>query len=292
MPPDSRARQRVRLIVHRSELGSWKLWLLDVHAALRGIVSHVWCGNGTVAYARDRILPRASSLLLINIGPVQYMVLRDPRENRVPFTDVWFSGIGDIPIDTEAPFGSRVIGVEFTPVGAASLLHLPARLTTNQTGSFEDLIGIEARLLHQRLLNMSNVLQCLLHVEDFLLRRCLSGVEIHPLVSWASQLLAASAGRVGTRHLTRESGYSRKYLAQLFQEQIGLAPKALGRIHRFQSALQAIADGGRCDWCELAIDSGYYDQAHMINEFRDLTGFTPREISAKGRPDKNSVVLW
>jgi AraC-like DNA-binding protein len=283
---------RTRLVVHESRLGSWRLLLLNVHDALRESVTHLWFGEGKVSYGRDRILPRASSLLLINVGPPQYMVLPGPPEHCVPFNDIWFSGIGETFIDTEAPLGSRVIGVAFTPTGAAAMLRLPLRLTANKTGSFEDLIGSEAHLLHQRLLNTPDALHRLLHVEEFLLRRFSSGVEIHPLVSWASQLIASSGGRIRASHLAQESGYSRKHMAMLFKEQIGLVPKALARVHRFQRALNAISACGRRDWCELAIDMGYYDQAHMINEFRDLTGLTPREISGKAQPDANSVVLW
>jgi AraC-like DNA-binding protein len=292
MVSQSQLRQRTQMLVHESPLGSWKLLLLNAHDALQGIATHIWYGEGKVAYARDRILPRASSLLLVNVGPPQYMILRGPPEQRIPFNDAWYSGISDTPIDTEAPLGSRIVGVAFTATGAASVLQLPTRLTANHTGSLEELIGIEARVLHQRLLTIPDGLGCLAAMEEFLLRRCSSGVEIHPLVSWATQWIAASGGRVGTRHLVRESGYSRKHLAALFKEQVGLVPKALARVHRFQRALNAITKDGRRDWRELAIDAGFYDQAHMINEFRDLSGFTPREISGKAQPDANSVVLW
>ena len=292
MRSESHAHQRARLLVHKSALGEWKMLLLDVHEALRGIITHLWYGQGKIAYTRDRILPRASSLLLINVGPPQYMVLQGPPERRVPFADIWYSGISDTAIDTEAPLGSAVVGVAFSAIGAATLLQLPPRLTANQTGSFESLIGIEARSLHQRLLETPDAVGRLLCVEDFLLRRCLSGRGIHPLVNWASQWLAASGGRIATRELVRESGYSRKHLATLFKEHIGLVPKTVARIHRFQSVLNTISANARPDWCQLALNAGYYDQAHMINEFRDLSGLTPREISHMPKPDANSVVLW
>jgi AraC-like DNA-binding protein len=293
MPSGNDASQRTRVLIHESALGDWKLLLLDVHEALRGTITHLWYGSGKVAYARDRILPRASSLLLINVGPPQYMVVRGSPEQRVPFTDIWFSGISDSPIDTEAPLGSAVVGVAFTATGAASMLHMPPRLTANRTGSFESLIGTEARSLHQRLLETPDALGRLLCVENFLLRRCLSGNAIHPLINWTSQLLAASGGRIGIEQLVRESGYSRKHLATVFKEYIGLSPKRLARIHRFHAALKTItATVDRRDWCQLALEAGYYDQAHLINEFRDLSGLTPREISRMARPDANSVVLW
>jgi AraC-like DNA-binding protein len=292
MGSDRPAHQRTRVLLHNSPLGDWKLVLLDVHEALRGIVTHVWYGEGKLAYARDRILPRPSSYLLINVGPPQYMVLPGPPETRIPFTDIWYSGISETPIDTEAPLGSAVVGVSFTATGAASMLHLPPRLTANQTGSLESLIGAEARSLHQRLLDVPDIIGRLTCVEEFLLRRCLSGLTIHPLVNWASQLLATSAGRVGTQQLALESGYSRKHLAVLFRGQVGLAPKTLARIHRFQAALRTFNADPKKDGCLVALEAGYYDQAHMINEFRGLSGFTPRELSGMAQSDANSVVLW
>jgi AraC-like DNA-binding protein len=286
------ADKRTRAVVHSSALGAWRFLLLEPHPLLRSIVTHIWYGEGKVAYGRDRILPRASSLLLVNVGPPQYMIVRGPTECRIPFTDIWYSGISEVPIDTEAPLGSRVVGVAFTATGAASVLRLPSQLTANRTGSLEDLIGAEARSLHQRMLSLESPSELLSCIQDFLLRRCSSGMEIHPLVSWASQWISESGGRIGTRHLVRESGYSRKHFAALFKEHIGIVPKALARVHRFQRALGAITAAGRRDWPELAVDVGYYDQAHMINEFRNLTGLTPRELSSKSQPDANSVVLW
>jgi hypothetical protein len=89
MGSSSHPSRRTRTIIHRSALGDWKLLLLDVPAPLRGIVAHLWYAEGKVAYGRDRILPRASSFLLINVGPPQYMILPGPPEQRVPFADIW-----------------------------------------------------------------------------------------------------------------------------------------------------------------------------------------------------------
>ena len=263
--------------------------LLDFHAALRGIVTHVWLAHGKVAYGRDRILPRASSFLLINLGPPQYMVAQGKR---VPFTDIWFSGIGDTPIDTEAPLGSKIVGVAFTECGAAATLGIPQHLLANRTGSFEDIIGADARRLHQRLLHTVQPTQCLELTEAFLLNRLASGFNVHPLVSWASRIIATSAGRLRTGHLVRESGYSRKYLAQLFRDQVGLLPTTLARIHRFQKAINAITLATNLDCTQLALDAGFYDQAHMVNEFRALAGMTPVAVARSAKPDPNTVVLW
>ena len=110
---------------HDSVLGRWSIVLRRVHPALRGMVTQLWHGAGRVVYQRDRILPRAQSYLLINLGPPQYMVLAGEPEIRIAFDDIWFSGISELPIDTEAPHGNVLLGVAFAARGAASLLPMP-----------------------------------------------------------------------------------------------------------------------------------------------------------------------
>ena len=75
--------------------------------------------------------------------------------------------------------------------------------------------------------------------------------------------------------LCEELGWSRRRLVARFREEIGLPPKAVARLFRFEHALE-LADGG-AGWAEVAVAAGYYDQAHLINEFRSITGITPRQ---------------
>jgi AraC-like DNA-binding protein len=73
---------------------------------------------------------------------------------------------------------------------------------------------------------------------------------------------------------------------------VGLSPKSLARVHRFRGAL-ALLDkaNGEVPWTELADACGFYDQSHLINEFRRFTGFSPVELARRDRPDSGSVVL-
>ena len=77
----------------------------------------MWFGEGQVAYQRDRILPSGQSQFLINLGPPQYRIEPGPPEVRVPFVDVWYSGLHQGPIDTEAPDGNALLGVAFCARG-------------------------------------------------------------------------------------------------------------------------------------------------------------------------------
>lgn len=281
---------------HDSALGRWSIALRRPHPALRGIVAQLWHGAGRVAYQRDRILPRAQSYLLINLGPPQYMVLAGEPEVRVPFDDIWYSGISELPIDTEAPHGSVLLGVAFAARGAASLLPMPLADVANRTGSFSDLVGEGAMRLRERLLETRDAPTRLAIVEAWLLDICVSGRHIHPLVDWATRRLAECGGQLRTAELARDAGVSRKHLAGLFREQVGLAPKTLARIHRFQRALGALErsdmrERPAVDWSDLAARCGYYDQSHLIHDFRQFAGMSPADFARRAQPDAGSVVL-
>ena len=115
---------------------------------------------------------------------------------------------------------------------------------------------------------------------------------MHPAVRWAVDRIAVSGGRVSVEDLATQTGFTRKHLGNLFQQQVGLSPKSLARVHRFRGALALLnrADG-QVPWAELAEACGYYDQSHLINEFRRFTGLSPVELARRDRPDSGSVVL-
>ena len=93
-------------------------------------------------------------------------------------------------------------------------------------------------------------------------------------VRWAWNRLTGGAARVD--ELARELGWSRRHFTQRFKNELGLAPKTLARVARFQRARQQLSAGtplGR-----IALDCGYYDQAHMNRDFRALAGRPPGEL--------------
>jgi transcriptional regulator GlxA family with amidase domain len=73
-------------------------------------------------------------------------------------------------------------------------------------------------------------------------------------------------------------GVSERHLRRLFRETVGVSPKTFARMSRFQRALQAARSDGRAGWASIAAAAGYYDQAHLIADFRVLAGVTPQAL--------------
>ncbi len=78
--------------------------------------------------------------------------------------------------------------------------------------------------------------------------------------------------------LAGELGWSRKRLGVRFRQEVGVPPKTVARMLRFERAA-ALVGRGNCDWALIAFECGYYDQSHLVNEFRAIAGRTPTEFA-------------
>jgi AraC-like DNA-binding protein len=87
-----------------------------------------------------------------------------------------------------------------------------------------------------------------------------------------------SAGRARVREVARALGASERQLHRVVERAVGLSPKRFQRLVRFHHVARRLLLEGRRDYLEVALDHGYFDQAHVVHEFRALTGCTPLEI--------------
>lgn len=276
---------------HESALGSWEFSLCTPEPRLAPLVASIWYGEGTVRYQRDRILPSGQSQLLINLGPTQYRIDPGPPEQRVPFRDVWYSGLQQTPIDTEAPHGQALLGIAFHAHGAFPWLGRELAQVEERIVPLADLVGSGVLGLRERLLNRTTVEERFRLVQAWIIDRMSEKTVVHPAVTWAVGKMVATGGRYPVASLAIETGYSRKHLADLFHRQVGLSPKALARVLRFRGALALLQGRRDVPWAELADQCGFYDQSHLTNEFRDFAGVTPGEFVRLQQPDSQSIVL-
>ena len=288
---DGGAPSRVQRVHNDNALGRWFVDLCPPGPALAPLVDMLWYGEGRVLYERDRILPSGGAYLLINLGPTQYRIDAGPPERRVPFADIWYSGPHTGPIDTEAPHGNAMLGVALKPNGSHAWLGVQAEALAQTTLSLADVVGESATLLRERLLDCRDSATRFALVEDWLLRRLNPRRRTHDAVTWSLARIVASGGQTTVAELARDTGFSRKHLAALFAEQVGLSPKTFARVQRFRAALQMLEGAERVPWGELAARCGYFDQSHLVRDFHAFCGFAPGEFLQHTRADATSIVL-
>ena len=97
------------------------------------------------------------------------------------------------------------------------------------------------------------------------------------LAQAAVTAIERSQGAIGIATLAASLGVSRQHLASQFRARVGLGAKAFARVCRFRAASERIraAPAAELDWAQLALELGYYDQPHLIHEFRALAGSSP-----------------
>lgn len=92
--------------------------------------------------------------------------------------------------------------------------------------------------------------------------------------------LVENHGQVPVEDLAASASLSPRQFRRTCFHRTGLTPKHLARVLRFRQALRRAWQPRPADWTQVALDCGYYDQAHLINEFREFSGFAPGEFAA------------
>ena len=89
--------------------------------------------------------------------------------------------------------------------------------------------------------------------------------------------------------MTDSIGLSAKRFIERFREQVGITPKVYCRIRRFQRAVTMATRGRQVEWTRVALDCGYFDQAHFIHDFRSFAGLTPSAYQSARTSFQNHV---
>ena len=97
----------------------------------------------------------------------------------------------------------------------------------------------------------------------------------------AVKLIAEAGGRRALRDVAGAVGVGERRLQQIFRAEVGLSPGVWSRLARLHACLRALRRLQAPHWAGLALDAGFYDQSHLVNEFRSLCGLTPRQFVAR-----------
>jgi AraC-like DNA-binding protein len=183
-----------------------------------------------------------------------------------------------------------IFGAYLYPYAIPRLFGYPANDFTNIAPDLMSVFGAKGRQLEERVIGAADNLARVAVVSRFLDRKLsLSNRELPPLYR-AINTLIDTRGNVRISTLAREHGVSARHFERKFKEFAGLNPKLYARVVRFQAATQHKLDGVR-DLTEIAYACGYYDQSHFINDFRQFSGYTPKEyfwMPAEGTQYMNS----
>jgi AraC-like DNA-binding protein len=276
-----------RIVRHESERDVWEM----IHGApdprLGGFVlGYCAYDERTGSFARRRELPSDRVVAIVNFGaPIRVLTPYDGwTDQPVGFV----AGMHDTFAVTETVGAQRGVQIDFSPVGAHLLWRTPMHELAGRVVGLDALFGLAGLLLWEALAGARGWEERFALLDDFLLERLDDALSPVPSVTRALGRLRASGGTVRVGELASEIGCSRRHLVEGFHEQVGVSPKLLGRILRFQRAVSLVGSGP--GWAEIAVRCGYYDQAHMVRDFQQFAGASPGEFARRRLPDGGGVV--
>lgn len=227
-----------------------------------------------------RGLPDATLVLVVSVG-APLTVRRPGHADVVAATTV--AGLRSGPAGIVHDGTQRGVQLALTPRGSRALLGLPAAALAQGVWPLEDVVGRRATELADRLAGVAGPAGRA-RVLDTALAAWAVQDDYPELVDAVWRMLAGSGGRVPVTSVAGELGLGRRHLGQRVRAELGLAPKTVARIFRFSHARRCLRTGRTPTLAEAAVMCGYFDQAHLANDWKQLAGCTPGEWMAEELP--------
>jgi AraC-like DNA-binding protein len=278
---------------------------------LAALVECLWYWQGAPGpHLQERLLPQGQAAMILNLRDQPIAIYEDHRGAGYYGTAV-LSGARSNCFNIDCNQQEQVVGVQFGPGGASPFFRMPLSELEDASFDMADLWGAQAGWVRERVLAaptpraMLEVLATCLE-ERLGMAACAttkigagayarsgfgSTVRLHPAVVYMARELDICDGPGRVQTVTGKIGMSQRRVAQLFHEQVGVSPKTFHRVRRFQHTLARLRGVQQVNWADLAVDCGYYDQAHLSHDFRQIAGMTPSAYLAAATEHLNHVPL-
>jgi AraC-like DNA-binding protein len=258
---------------------------------LRGhVLSYCSYSERTASFTRRRELPAERVVLIVNLGEPIRVLARGHSAGWTEQAVGFVAGLHDTYALTETGGAQAGVQVDLTPVGAHLLLGFPMHELAQRVVTLEELFGRGGILFREALAEADGWAERFAVVDDFLLTLLDHARSPVPSVTRALGRLRESGGTVPVGVIAAEIGCSRRHLIARFREEVGVTPKLLARIIRFERVVALVDSGTDMGWAEIARECGYYDQAHMIRDFNQFAGSPPGEFALRRLPDGGGVI--
>ena len=182
------------------------------------------------------------------------------------------------PLEIKPTGRTSIFSVRFHPNGFLPFCTIPIKNFENKPIELKTFFNEEGILIESQILNAKSSPEKIKIIEAFLLKRLENKEVVDKIIKSAVETLVLSKGKIKIEELVNQEKISRRQLERNFTKGIGLSPKQLSKTIRLQAALQMLLNKKFTSLTKLAYDNNYYDQAHFIKDFKELTGYTPKEF--------------
>ncbi|MBK6825661.1 MAG: helix-turn-helix transcriptional regulator [Chitinophagaceae bacterium] len=182
------------------------------------------------------------------------------------------------PLEIEPTGKTGIFSVRFHHNGFFPFATIPIKEMENSAVPLEKLFGNSGLDLGDKLVNAGSTSERINLIEAFFLEKCTDIATVDRVVKSTVETMMTANGQLSVDAISRQKSINRRQLERKFSSAIGLSPKQLSKTIRLQATLKMLLNKQFTSLTALAYENDYYDQAHFIKDFKELTGFTPREF--------------
>jgi AraC-like DNA-binding protein len=256
-----------------------------VHPVARPLALYVrmiWTLHGEARddAAAEPVVPDGCVELVLNVGAPFEQTLDDDRSRQpraMLVTEV------RRPVLIRPTGAVELLGVRFHPAGARAFAAMPMREMIDRATPLDDVLDAQLARDLGAVFSIGSRDERVARVTEALLASLARGRRFDPLIARLARTIEESDGAIEVDALARDAGLTSRQLERRFDDAVGVSPKSLASVVRFQRVLRAI-EHGTPGWRHIAAACGYYDQAHLIRDFKRYTGTTPRAFATTELP--------
>lgn len=246
-------------------------------AQLAGYIRCYWILEGNKG-GRDRVFPDGCIELIFHYGDLFKKYIPKGKGHLQP--RCFIHGQLRKYMELEPTGRVGVFSVRFNPGGLQAFVKFDVSKITGKTITVEKAWPGQGEALAETIINAANTRQRIKRVETFLKQQLHQLNTSALMVESCVNRIIQSHGSIPADDLARHERVGQRYLERKFNAMVGLSPKLLSRIIRFNHALQLIEKKDFRSFTAVAHEGGFYDQAHFIKDFKNITGLNPKKYFA------------
>lgn len=257
---------------------SWNIRAIDIPFGLRAMGVRIHAFSKNTPFASFRFEPSANSATMIfGIGSRWSF---SASNSQYSHSSALYSGVATVPHQEKNDDLGTCLEVSLPPWLASGIVGHDLA-TTNVSIALADALGANGRSLVEQVANCSSLESAKRHLVRFLQQQISNDQNrLSKEIVWAWKRLSQDASNVSVSKLARDIGWSERHFSARFIESIGCNPKRSARLARFESAYFNVVES-QLPLVDVASSTGYYDQSHMIRDFREFSALTPSGVRAQ-----------
>lgn len=212
-------------------------------------------------------------VFLINLGSPFFVGIN--KDDCNPFTGCISLGYLSRHLICIVTTPSKGILVIFNSGMEAPFVPVPSVDLTDTVVSIEDLWNSFGDEFISRIYEAKNLTEIVQILDSVFIKRLIKFDYKENKINQAVNTILINSGWITIEELSQAIGLSRRQLERRFKNEVGLTPKRLCRIARLEQIINKLKYYNLLDWSEIALENGFSDQAHLINEWKYFTGSSP-----------------